>query len=472
MSHDFATESLILQGSPSFGQTGSTMSVYNPVDNVTLVGEVATAALLHIELIERAAEQGFQRFRKTSIEERARILKRLADAIRQHRKALALLITQEVGKPITMALQEVDRAIRVCEGYAAQLDTASDTIYRRDDYEGRLSLVPIGSVLAITPYNFPVNLVMHKLAPAIASGCSITIKPAPQAPLCALFLGRLAVEAGATAVSVIPASNAVAEALVSSPVFRKISFTGSASVGWHLRQLASQKEFTLELGGNAALIVEDLTQPLHQLAARVAHGAFAYAGQTCVSVQRVLVHERLYNEFYPALIAATRAIKVGDPMRADTEVGPMIDIDNVQRARTLIKHALRDGANVIYGGNTFNAYTLNPTILDRTTPAMAVEAEEVFAPILTLSTYATLENAITRVNASRFGLQAGLYSNNETQITQAFDQLDVGGLVINDVPGFRSDFLPYGGVKDSGTGREGVLAGLDAYTVPKVLIRR
>lgn len=465
-------EPFILQGSDRFGKTGSIMPVYYPADHATQIGECFCAEPLHIELIERAAEQGFQQFRKSKPAERAAILSRLADLMEANQETLAVVITQECGKPIKLSRHEVERAIGVCRGYAVEAGRNASTTYYADGREGKVSRFPIGPVLAITPYNFPLNLVVHKLAPAIAAGCSITIKPAPKTPLTALLLGKLAIEAGYEAISVIPTGNEVAEALVRSEAFAKLSFTGSAKVGWHLRAIAGKKSVTLELGGNAALIVDDLSEPIEAIAQRAAFGAFAYSGQICISLQRLFINERIKDTFLSAFVAATRAIKVGDPMKSDTDMGPMITIEDVQRTRSLIKDALRAGANVVYGGNTYNALTMNPTILDRTTPDMAVNAEEAFAPLVTVVTYNDFEEALGLVNQSRYGLQTGLYTSDFAKAELAYQLLDVGGVILNDIPSVRADLLPYGGIKDSGMGREGILCGMDEYSYLKTFIRK
>jgi acyl-CoA reductase-like NAD-dependent aldehyde dehydrogenase len=462
----------ILQGSEGFGVSGKLLSVYYPADQSTEIGACHCAEALHIELIERAAEQGFHAFKKTSLTRRAEILLKLSHLLENNQEKLAILITQESGKPIKLARQEVERSIGICRSYAAEVERNRSSIYYTDGHEGRISRFPLGPVLAITPYNFPLNLVIHKLAPAIAAGCSITIKPAPRTPLTALFLGRLAVEAGYEAISVIPTSNEVTEALVKSDAFAKLSFTGSAQVGWHLKSLAGKKSVTLELGGNASLIIEDFNEPVEEIARRTAFGAFAYSGQICISVQRILINEQIKDIMLPALVMATRAFKVGDPMKPDTDLGPMISIEDVQRSRLLIKDALKAGANVVYGGNTYNALTLNPTLLDRTMPDMAVNTEEVFAPIATVATYRNFEEALSLVNQSRYGLQAGVYTSDFSKAEQAYQTLEVGGVTVNEIPTYRADLLPYGGIKDSGTGREGVLSGIDEYSYLKTLIRK
>ena len=468
-----AAEPFLLQGSDRFGITGKILPVYYPADQVTIVGQCHCAEAIHVELIAKAAEQGFQAYRQTKPARRVDILNRLASLIESKLQELAILITRECGKPIRLSRNEVERAIGVCRAYARELERQESRLIYTDGREARINRFPWGPVLAITPYNFPLNLVMHKLAPAIAAGCSITIKPAPKTPLTALFLGRLAIEAGYEAISVIPTvDNAVAEALVWSDAFKKLSFTGSAKVGWRLREIAGTKSVTLELGGTAPLIIDELSEPVEAIAQRAAFGAFAYAGQICISVQRILVNERLKDEFIPALVSVSRSMKVGDPMKVDTEIGPMISIDDVQRTRSIIKDALKSGANVIYGGNTFNALTMNPTILDRTTPDMAINTEEVFAPVATVATYEKFEEAITLANYGRYGLQAGVYTNNPKHVEQAYQNLDVGGVIINDIPTYRADLLPYGGIKDSGTGREGVLCGMDEYTYVKTLVQK
>jgi acyl-CoA reductase-like NAD-dependent aldehyde dehydrogenase len=467
-----AARPMLLHGSESFGRSGIVTPVYSPADNVTAIGSYHRAEPLHIELIERAAEQGFQDFRRTSASRRAEILDRLADGIQAQADTLALLITREAGKPIRLSRVEVERAIRICRGYAREAERQWPLSPTVEGYTARVARFPRGPALAITPYNFPLSLVVHKLAPALAAGCSITIKPAPQTPLTALFLGRLAVESGYEAISVVPADADVSEALVRSNVFATISFTGSSRVGWHIRQIAGNKAVTLELGGNAALIIDEASRPLPEIADRAAFGAFAYAGQICISVQRIFVRRALLETFLPELIRASRALRVGDPLKPDTDVGPMIHVNEVQRARTLIKDALKSGANVLYGGNTYNAFTLNPTLLDRTTPEMRVNAEEAFAPLATVTAYDTFEEALALANRSRYGLQAGVYTADPARMEQAWQSLEVGGVLINEIPSFRADLLPYGGVKDSGLGREGVMTGIEEYTYLKTFLQK
>lgn len=449
---------------------GPVSTIYNPVDHATVVGECHMAEMTHLPLIERKARQAFEHCRQLSIAQRVQILNRLAQLIDRHTEPLAQLITQEAGKPIQLSRLETQRAVDTCRAYAVETERITGQLLTVDGRQARICRFPLGPVLAITPFNFPLNLVIHKLAPAIATGCSITVKPAPQTPLTALYLGRLAAEAGYDGISVVPTSNDVAKQLVRSDAFAKLSFTGSAAVGWYLKGISGQKSLTLELGGNAAVIIDAFTEPVEHLAERVAFGAFAYSGQICIAVQRIFVRDALRERFQSALVAATRTMRVGDPMRADTEVGPMISIDAVQHTRNLIKEALKQGANVVYGGNTYNALTMNPTLLDRTTPDMAVNAEEIFGPVATINTYQDFNDVLAQVNQSRYGIHAGLYTDRPEHIEASYHTLEVGGLLINDIPSYRSDRLPYGGVKASGLGCEGVLAGIHEYTHPKTLL--
>lgn len=464
------TQRFLINGNEKFGMSKDVNRVYYPADQATVAGECYNLAKEHLPLIEDAAEQGFTAYKNTPVPRRIDILNNLADLLQKQKEDFARLITMEAGKPITLSRHEVGRAIELCRLTARQLEEEPARTFYLDGRTATIQRFPVGPVLAITPYNFPLNLIMHKLAPAIAAGCSFTVKPAPQAPLTALKLGRLAVEAGYRFINVVPASNDVAEALVRSDAFKKLSFTGSDKVGWYLKSIAGKKTVTLELGGNGAVVVEDLTRPPEEVARRIAFGAFAYAGQVCISVQRIFIREELLSQLLPILKETVRSLPVGDPLDEKTVVGPMISVDDVQRTRDLIKQAIFKGANVLYGGNTYNMFTMNPTLMDRTVAEMRVNAEEVFAPIATVTAYKNFDEALRLVNQSRYGLHAGIYVGDEVMARQAFDALAVGGLIINDIPTVRHDLLPYGGVKDSGVGREGALAGIADYTVEKTLI--
>ncbi len=466
-------QKLLINANEYTGIDGKWLRVINPVDATAEVGQCYLLQESQIESVLTAAQVGFDTFRKTTSTQRSEILKKLALLLLTHEGKLAQLITMESGKPITQSKTEVKRAIRLVQGYSDLLARTKRELYYLHDCEAELCYFPLGPVLAITPFNFPLNLIIHKLAPAIAAGNALTIKPSSKTPLTALYLGRLAIEAGYTAINVVPCGVEVAETLVQSPVFKKLSFTGSADVGWRLNSLAGRKPVSLELGGNAACIIEDYDPAkLKTIAKRVADGSFLYAGQICVSVQRILVNHRHYDAFTAAFLQEARDMVVGDPMDEKTEVGPMISVDDVFRSRGLIKQAIRDGANVLYGGNTYNMFTLNPTVFNRTTPEMIINRDEVFAPIVTIAPYETFEDAIALANDSRYGLQAGVYTQDNKKAKQAFEELNVGGVMINEVPSFRLDELPYGGIKDSGLGREGLMGGIAEMSNLKTRIEK
>ncbi len=468
---DESTSPFILGGRPAKAADSEILTVLSPADNLTLAGRTYKITAGRIPEILAAAEVGFQSHRKTTPTERGTILTRLAELLSSHQEPLARQIALEAGKPIKLSRVEVQRAVAICRSYAEELSRQREAVYFIEGREASVRYFPLGPVLAITPFNFPLNLVIHKLAPAIAAGTSITIKPASQTPMTALYLGRLAVEAGYEAISVIPCGANVAEALVQSDVFKKVSFTGSAPVGWRLKTLAGKKPITLELGGNGACIINDYPEEkLSWIAQRCAQGAFWFSGQICISLQRIFVHQDRHDAFLKALIDATRSIHVGDPLDEKTDVGPMIHLDEVFRTRGLIKDAIDGGANVVYGGNTLNPYTMNPTILNRTQPSMRVNADECFAPLVTVTPYSQFEEALAAANDSVFGLQAGIFTQDRNKAVLAYEALDVGGVIINDVPTFRLDYMPYGGIKESGLGREGVLCGVAEMSYFKTCI--
>lgn len=460
-----------VDGNDTAGVSGTVVGISYPYEPSEEIGSCFALEQMQIPMVAQAAKNGFERFRKTSRADRIVILRKLAEQIKTHADDLATLITREVGKPIVLSQNEVSRAEQICLDYAEELSRYSpQTIVTPDGRQARVELFPVGPVLAITPFNFPLNLVMHKLAPAIAAGCSIVIKPALQSPLTALMLAKFSVEAGYDAISVVPADSNVSEELVTHPVFRKISFTGSDKVGWRIRQIAGAKDVTLELGGNAAVIIDEIPEDPAAVADRIAFGAYAYSGQICVSIQRILVRHDILPYFQPILIEAIRKLRVGDPTKDDTIVGPLISLDALQKARGVLREAISRGANVLYGGNTYNVYTMNPTLIDRVNNDMRILQEEAFAPIATLETYDKFENAVEAVNESPYGLQTGVYTSSPEKIEYAFERLDVGGVNINDIPTYRCDKLPYGGMKRSGLGREGVMSGLGGMSVTKTLV--
>jgi aldehyde dehydrogenase (NAD+) len=338
--------------------------------------------------------------------------------------------------------------------------------------EGRLTLyrrVPRGPVAGISPFNFPLNLVAHKLAPALAVGAPIVIKPAGQTPLGSLLLAELVAETdlpkGILSVVTIPGRRA--QALVEDRRFKKFSFTGSG-IGWDLKALDPRKHVTLELGGNAGVIVHS-DADLDLAAARVAFGSYYQAGQSCISVQRILVASEVYDDFAVRLTKQVESLKTGDPMDPTVDVGPVIERKEVDRISAWVAEAVDQGAEILTGGKAEGPFYY-PTLLSQTTPQMKVRCEEVFGPVATISPYQTFEDALEEVNNSKYGLQAGVFTNDLSRAFQAHRTLEVGGVIINDASAFRADQMPYGGSKDSGFGREGLRFAMEEMTEPRIMV--
>ncbi len=407
---------------------------------------------------------------------RYQLLQKIASAIHDRREEFARLMMAEAGKPIADAKREVSRAVQTftiaaeeakrIPGEVIPLDWTPGT----DSHLGILRRVPIGPVLGITPFNFPLNLVAHKVAPALAAGNAILIKPAPQTPLTALLLGEVALEAGLPpgALNILPCDNTVAEQLVVDPRFKLLSFTGSAPVGWMLKAKCGKKKVVLELGGNAGVIVEP-DADLEFAAQRCAAGGFGYAGQTCISVQRIFVHHSIAALFTETLLAQVARLKAGDPSDEATVVGPLIDQAAAQRVEAWVGEAVSQGASVLLGGRRRGS-VMEATVLSQVTPAMKVSCQEVFGPVVTVTPYRHFNEAIAALNQSDYGLQAGVFTQDVNAIFHAFRQLEVGAVLANEIPTFRADHMPYGGVKDSGIGREGVQAAMEDMTEPRMLV--
>jgi acyl-CoA reductase-like NAD-dependent aldehyde dehydrogenase len=335
---------------------------------------------------------------------------------------------------------------------------------------GLMRRFPLGPVFAITPFNFPLNLVAHKVAPAIAAGCPIILKPAPQTPICALMLAEIVSEAGwpEGALAVMPLSNDDAALLVADDRIKLLTFTGSAAVGWQLKSQAGKKKVTLELGGNAGVIVHR-DADLQYAAQRCVAGGFSYAGQTCISVQRILVHNAVFEKFTELLVQGVRKLKSGDPMQESTDIPPLIREQDAVRVMEWIDEAVKGGAKLLCGGKR-NGSTVEAAVLTGTDPNMRVNCAEVFGPVVTVEPYETFDEALRSINHSDYGLQAGVMTRDAGLIQTAFEELEVGGVIVGDVPSFRVDQMPYGGVKDSGLGREGLRYAIEDMTERKLLV--
>ncbi len=458
-----------------FVETSKTFTVTNPYDG-SVVGEVYRAEESHLERAVRSAQAGFQEIRKLSGYDRYHALLKIRDGIQKREKELVETIVREGGKPIRFARNEVSRAqltftwaaeeARRLTGEFIPLDVAPQT----RGYMGISRRVPLGVILGISPFNFPLNLVAHKIAPSIASGNAIILKPASPTPITALLLAEIIQEADLPpgAVNLIPCSGKDAEMLVTDGRIQKLTFTGSAQVGWYLKSKAGKKHITLELGGNAGVIVEP-DADLEFAVPRLALGAFAHAGQVCISVQRIYVQKRIFEPFISALLETVqRSMKMGDPFEEETVVGPMIDPAAAQRAERWIQEAREQGAQILTGGKRKGSL-LEPTVITHTKPDMKVVCEEVFAPIVVVEPYTEFPEAIKRVNHSHYGLQAAVFTRDIHKIKYAFDELQVGGVIINDYPTFRIDPMPYGGSKDSGFGREGIRYAIEEMTEIRLL---
>jgi acyl-CoA reductase-like NAD-dependent aldehyde dehydrogenase len=440
-----------------------------------LVGTTFRADSAALETAIAAAVRAFETTRKMGGFARQDILRAIAAGITAEREELARTLALEAGKPIKAARVEVERAAFTF-AVAAEEATRVGGEYLPLDWQsstaGRWGIVrrfAVGPIAAITPFNFPINLVAHKLAPAIAAGCTIVLKPAPQTPLTSLHLARIIEAAGwpAGALHVLPLANEDAGALVADDRIKLFSFTGSTAVGWQLKAKARKKKVLLELGGNAGVIVcHDAN--LEYAVERCAVGGFTYAGQTCISVQRILVEDAVFDRFVAALVARVGRLKVGGVLDEDTDVGPLVNEDAAKRVEEWIAEATSGGAKLLCGGVRTGAI-VTPAVLTGTKPGMLVNCREIFGPVVTVEKFSGFASALAMVNHSDFGLQAGLFTRDFVRITQAFEALEVGGLVLGDVPTFRIDHMPYGGVKDSGLGREGVRYAIEEMTEPRLL---
>ena len=472
-----STPANFVNGSWSFEGDGTFNTVIDKYSGDHLA-RIPHATEAQMEEAIAAAYKSRDAVRKLSAGERAAKLEALASLIAKHEEELALLIVKEGGKPIGYAKTEIARCITTVRTAAAEaLRFTGESVAL--DYgagAGRTAFTkrfPIGVIAAITPFNFPMNLVLHKVAPAMAVGCPVVLKPAPQAPLSSLALGRLIEEVGwpKGAFSVLICGVPVAEKLVKDERVAMLSFTGSDKVGWHLKAICGKKKVALELGGNAAVIVDEGVD-LAVAAKTVAIGANVYAGQTCISTQRIYAVKSVFAQFRDLLVKEYATLKAGDPSDASVTVGPIIDKGHFDRIAHWVNEAVTGGAQVLSGGKAVdvdrNIYA--PTLLTGTTNTMKVTCAEVFGPVAILEEVADFGEAIARVNDSTYGLQAGVFTDSVANMKRAHDELEVGGIIINNVPGFRLDSMPYGGIKDSGLGREGVKYAMEEMSEPRLLV--
>ncbi|MGB7924303.1 MAG: aldehyde dehydrogenase family protein [Pyrinomonadaceae bacterium] len=440
------------------------------------IARVSYASRSDVEESIAVASAATQEMRALPRYEIAEALRRLADHIQGRREEFARTIATESGKPITAARGETDRAVatftfaseeaRRFTGETVPIDTQAIGRGRR----GWTERIPRGVVFGITPFNFPLNLVAHKVAPALASRNTIIVKPSPRTPLTALLLGEAFLACGlpASALQVVPMDIPLIDILLTDERVQMISFTGSADIGWKLRERAARKAVTLELGGNAPVIVDE-TADIDYAVERSAMAAFAYAGQVCISAQRLIIHEQVAETFTAQLVERAQRLRTGDPLDEATELSAMIDEAAARRAESWIDEAVQGGARLLCGG-TRRGSLLEATVLTDTHSEMRVCSEEVFAPVATIQTFNDFADALSEANHTRYGLQAGVFTRDMNRAFQASDTLEFGGVMINDAPAFRVDNMPYGGVKLSGAGREGVRYAMEEMTEPRMIV--
>jgi acyl-CoA reductase-like NAD-dependent aldehyde dehydrogenase len=411
--------------------------------------------------------------------ERKAVLAHCAEQLSKRADELAHVLCIEAGKPIRDARGEVTRAIDTFTIAAEEATRVlgevmpMDISARAAGYSGQWKRVPKGPASLITPFNFPINLVAHKVAPAIAAGCAFVLKPASTTPVSALILGEILAqtELPAGAFSILPTARHAADRFTTDPRFALLSFTGSPAVGWELKARAGRKDVVLELGGNAAVIVDE-DADLDDVIERLLVGVFYQSGQSCISVQRILAHERIYAELRDRLVARTRSLRSGDPRHEATVIGPMISASEATRLHEWIEAAVAAGARLLCGGKLHERNILEPTLLENVDKALPLYAQEAFGPVALLEPFADFDAALGTVNASDYGLQAGVFTRDLYKAMRAWDALDVGSVVIGDVPSFRIDHMPYGGVKGSGLGREGVRFAIEHFTERRLLLIR
>jgi len=454
---------------------GETVDIRSPYDS-SVVGTVHRATAAHAEAAVRAAQRAFETTRKSSSSERQRILREISAGIQARREEFARTMALEAGKPVRTARVEVDRAVltfSVAAEEATRIGGEWLPLDLQPSTAGRAGIVrrfALGPVLGITPFNFPLNLVAHKVAPAIAAGCTIIVKPAPQTPMCSFILAEIVEKAGlpAGALNVLPLTNPDAERLVADDRLKLLSFTGSGPIGWALKAKAGKKKVVLELGGNAAVIVHS-DADIDDAARRCVQGGFSYAGQSCISVQRIFVQRAVEGKFIDVLVGGVKQLKMGDPLDEATDIGPMINEEAARRAAAWIEEAVAGGGKLLCGG-TRKGSLLEPAVLTHTQPQMKVNCQEIFAPVVVVEPYDTFEEAIRRTNDSPYGLQAGVFTRDAKLLFEAFENLEVGGVIAGDVSAFRSDPMPYGGVKESGLGREGLRYAIEEMTESRLLV--
>lgn len=452
------------------------LEVKNPFNHLL----VATTYLADKVILEETIIKALsvkEELQNLSSQKKYDVLKQISDELYSNRNYLAEILSLESAKPLKYALAEIERSaytflIAAEEAIKDRTEhLALSRINNTDQREGLVEYFPIGLIAGIAPFNFPMNLAVHKIAPAIASGCPIILKPASRTPLSCLELAKIIdrTELPKGAVSILPMDRETGNLLVTDERFKLLSFTGSPDIGWKMKAESGKKKVVLELGGNAATIITPSAN-LKDALPKSLMGAFAYSGQICIHAQRFIVHSSLYELFVNELKSLTLNLKSGNPIDASTDVSNMIDEANAIRVENWINEAIKQGAQLVCGGKRIGSY-VESTILTNCNHTMKVYAEEVFGPVICINSYDTIEDAIQQANNTKFGLQCGVFTNDTNELNKCFKHIEVGGVIHNHVPTLRYDQMPYGGVKDSGLGREGVKYAMYDMLEPKILVK-
>ncbi len=452
------------------------LEVKNPFDQ-SLIAKTYLADKAILESCISKAESVKTELQDLHAQQKHDILKQISEDIILNKVYLAKILSLESGKPIKYALSEIERTaytflLAAKESLLIlQENIELDRIGNTDKRQGIINYFPVGLIAGISPFNFPLNLAAHKIAPAIACGCPIILKPASSTPLSCLELAKIIHKTNLPkgAISILPMNREVGNYLVTDNRFKLLSFTGSPEIGWEMKKNCGKKKIVLELGGNAATIVAPSAN-LDDVVPKALIGAFSYSGQICIHAQRFIIHESLIDTFITQIKNATLNLKYGNPLDESTDISNMIDEHNAKRVELWINEAIKQGAQLICGGKRNGSY-VEPTILTHCTPNMKLYSEEVFGPVICISSYVNINDAITEANNTKFGLQCGIFTSNDVELNKCFKQIDVGGVIHNHVPTLRYDQMPYGGIKDSGIGREGVKYAMHDMLEPKILVK-
>lgn len=459
-----------------FRETDFPLDVQNPYNN-EVFARTFLSGKNELEIAISRAESVLDELKEIPVYKRYEILLQISESLKRERERLAGILAQESGKPLKYALGEIDRAAQTFLIAAEESRRipgeflSIDWVPSGKGKEGWVKYFPLGLIAGIAPFNFPMNLAVHKIAPAIAAGNAIILKPARSTPLSVLELAKIIDNTSLPkgAVSILPMDRKAGNQLVTDERFKMLTFTGSPEVGWKMKKDAGRKKVILELGGNAGVIITE-SADIDLAVQKCLVGGYAYSGQVCIHVQRIYVQDSVFEEFSGRFNKKVKELKFGDPLDPETDISVMIDTENADRVENWIKESVEDGAKILLGGKKQGAY-FEPTVLTNTKKEMKVCSLEIFGPVVVVERFSGFQEAIDLVNHSNYGLQAGVFTNLVSEMNAAFNQLEVGGVIINDVPTFRVDHMPYGGVKESGMGREGVKYAIREMLEPRLLVK-